>query len=291
MKGILLAGGSGSRLYPLTLSLSKQLLPVADKPMIFYPLTTLILAGIREIGIVVAKESLEQFRRLLGDGTSLGIEIEYFTQESPLGLAHALHQTREFAHGESIMVILGDNLFYGPGAGESLSKFRSHAGGAQIFCKQVHNPQDFGVVEFDERGHIVRLTEKPTSFLSDWVATGLYVYDESVMERISHLSPSSRGELEISDLNNSYLSDSQLTAERLLRSTAWLDTGTIQGLRDASQFVEVIERQHGTKIGCPEEASWRQGRIDSHALLESSKKYMKSDYGRYLADLVGGIQR
>ncbi|MFF5322647.1 glucose-1-phosphate thymidylyltransferase RfbA [Janibacter hoylei] len=285
MRGIILAGGTGSRLHPITLGVSKQLLPVYDKPMVYYPLSTLMLAGIRDVLVITTPHEAPQFERLLGDGSRLGVSITYAQQPSPDGLAQAfLIGERHLARGPAALV-LGDNIFYGPGLGTQLRRFAS-VDGAAVFGYQVVNPQDYGVVDFDDEGRALHLEEKPTSPRSRFAVPGLYFYDDTVVERARGLRPSPRGELEITDLNRTYLDEGRLQVEVLPRGTAWLDTGTFASLNDASNYVRTLEARQGLKIGCPEEVAWRMGYIDDAALRDRAEPLVKSSYGTYLLDLL-----
>lgn len=281
-----MAGGSGSRLRPLTNAISKQVIPIYDKPMIYYPLTTLILAGITDVRIVVTQEHKSSFERLLGDGSDWGLSLHFSIQSKPDGLAGALMHAEDHLTSSRSAVILGDNLFYGAGAGTSLSNSAQSFDGALLFCKHVEDPQYFGVVDLDPAGEVIGLEEKPKNPKSNLVSTGLYFYDETVIQRAKELRPSVRGELEITDLNLSYLKDGTLKAHVLHRSTVWLDTGTIEGLSQASEFVRVVEERQGHKIGSPEEAAWRQGLIDSDQLLTLAGALKGTRYGQYLEGLV-----
>jgi glucose-1-phosphate thymidylyltransferase len=285
MKGIILAGGSGTRLAPLTLPTSKQLLPVYDKPMIYYPLSTLMLAGVREILVITTPHEQNQFKRLLGDGSQWGISISYAIQEKPEGLAQALLIGESFIGTNSVALILGDNIFYGSGMGTAL-KSMSGRQGATVFAYEVPNPQDYGVIEFDAAGKAISIEEKPKSPKSNYVIPGLYFYDNQVVELAKSLNPSSRGELEITDLHNLYLSNNQLNVEVLDSTKTWLDTGTIDSLHLAAEGVRRIEKEIGRKINVPEEVSWRLGLINEKQLLNEAAKYGKSGYGDYLRALI-----
>ncbi|WP_250506174.1 glucose-1-phosphate thymidylyltransferase RfbA [Bowdeniella massiliensis] len=286
MKGIILAGGTGSRLHPLTLGVSKQLMPVYDKPMIYYPLSTLILAGIDDILIITTPEDAEQFERLLGDGSQFGITLSYTTQPSPDGLAQAFVLGADHIGNEAVALILGDNLFYGPGVG---TRLREHADkpGATIFGYWVSDPRSYGVVEFDSEGRALSIEEKPQHPKSNWAVPGLYFYDNRVVEIARNLKPSPRGELEITDVNQTYLELGELRVEKLPRGTAWLDTGTFDDLNDASNYIRTIEKRQGQKIGCPEEVAWRLGLIDDDQLRIRAGELAQSGYGAYLEELVG----
>ena len=285
MRGIILAGGTGSRLHPITLGVSKQLLPVYDKPMVYYPLSTLMLAGVRDVLVITTPHEAPQFERLLGDGSRLGVSITYAQQPSPDGLAQAFLIGERHLAGGPAALVLGDNIFYGPGLGTQLRRFAS-VDGAAVFGYQVVNPQDYGVVDFDDEGRALHLEEKPTSPRSRFAVPGLYFYDDTVVERARGLRPSPRGELEITDLNRTYLDEGRLQVEVLPRGTAWLDTGTFASLNDASNYVRTLEARQGLKIGCPEEVAWRMGYIDDAALRDRAEPLVKSSYGTYLLDLL-----
>ncbi|MFI2372846.1 glucose-1-phosphate thymidylyltransferase RfbA [Streptomyces sp. NPDC018833] len=285
MRGILLAGGTGSRLWPLTRAVSKQLLPVFDKPMVYYPLSTLVMAGVREILIITTSEDQYQFRRLLGDGTQLGLRLEYATQERPEGIAQAFVLGADFIEGESVALILGDNIFHGSGLGTQLANHDGMRGG-RVFAYQVANPAAYGVVEFDELGRALSIEEKPARPRSRYAVPGLYFYDNHVVDIARRLRPSDRGELEITDVNRVYLEADALRVTRLDRGTAWLDTGTFGSMVQASEFVRVIEERQGFKIGCVEEAVWRAGLIDDNRLRALAQPLLKSGYGHYLLGLL-----
>ena len=285
MKGIILAGGTGSRLWPITKGVSKQLLPVYDKPMIYYPLATLMAAGIREILVITAPEDSEGFQRLLGDGSQWGAHIEYAQQPKPEGLAQAFLIGEAFLGGDQAALILGDNLFHGPRLGRHLSEL-THQKGAHVFAYQVANPREYGVVEFDAEGRVLSIEEKPVEPKSNFAVPGLYFYDESVVEVAKSITPSARGELEITAVNEHYRESGSLTVTVLERGTAWLDTGTFRSLQDAGEFVRVIEDRTGTKVGCVEEIAWVNGWISDEDLLKLAEHTEKSGYGAYLRGLV-----
>ncbi|CAN7344340.1 glucose-1-phosphate thymidylyltransferase RfbA [Knoellia sp. LjRoot47] len=281
MKGIILAGGSGTRLHPITRAISKQLMPVYDKPMVYYPLSTLMMAGIREVLVITAPQDLDQFERLLGDGSEWGIEISYAVQPSPDGLAQAFIIGEEFIGSDSVALVLGDNIFYGTGLGRSLEGLNGLRGG-HVFAHHVRNPTAYGVVEFDADGRVLSIEEKPTEPKSNYAVPGLYFYDNDVIQIAKNLTPSARGELEITAVNDAYLQRGDLAVTVLPRGTAWFDTGTFEGLMDASQFVAVIEARQGTKIGCVEEIAWRAGWIDDDHFAGLGDALAKSGYGGYL---------
>jgi glucose-1-phosphate thymidylyltransferase len=285
MRGIILAGGTGSRLHPITLAVSKQLVPVYDKPMIYYPLTTLMFAGIREVLVITTPHEQASFRRLLGDGSAYGVEITYAEQPAPDGLAQAFLIGEDHIGDQPVALILGDNLFYGPGFGATLSRF-SDVDGAAIFGYQVADPSAYGVVTFDETGRATSLEEKPERPLSQFAVPGLYFYGPDVVEHARTLRPSARGELEITDLNRRYLDAGRLQVEVMPRGTAWLDTGTVQSLIAAGGFVQAIEERQGLKIGCPEEVAWRMGFLDDAGLAQRADELRSSGYGDYLRALL-----
>jgi glucose-1-phosphate thymidylyltransferase len=285
VKGIILAGGTGSRLWPITKGVSKQLLPVYDKPMIHYPLATLMAAGLREVLIITTPEDSESFSRLLGDGTPWGMRIEYAVQPKPEGLAQAFLIAEDFLAGDQAALILGDNLFYGPSLGRKLAELTDVTGG-HVFAYEVANPTEYGVVEFDDAGVALSIEEKPTSPKSNFAVPGLYFYDASVVDVAKAIKPSARGELEITAVNDYYLQAGALTVTVLERGTAWLDTGTFKSLQDAGEFVRVMEDRTGTKIGCVEEIAWRNGWITSAQLQALAEPLLKSGYGEYLTRLA-----
>jgi glucose-1-phosphate thymidylyltransferase len=285
MHGIILAGGSGTRLHPITMGVSKQLVPVYDKPMIYYPLTTLMLAGIRDILVITTPHDASQFERLLGDGSRLGINLSYAQQPSPDGLAQAFTIGADFIGSDTSALVLGDNLFYGPGFGRQLQRFQN-IDGAAIFAYWVADPTAYGVVEFDRTGKALSLEEKPDDPRSSYAIPGLYFYDNDVIAIARDLKPSARGEYEITDVNRAYLEHGRLNVEVLERGFAWLDTGTFDSLNDASNFIQTVEHRQGLKIGCPEEVAWRQGFLTDEELLERGESLIKSGYGRYLVSLL-----
>lgn len=290
MKGIILAGGSGTRLYPITKAISKQLMPIYDKPMIYYPLSTLMMAGIREVLIITTPEDNSSFKRLLGDGSQVGCHFEYAIQEVPNGLAQAFVIGESFIGKDKVALVLGDNIFYGAGLGSQLKKL-SEVGGGYVFAYQVSDPERYGVVEFDGEMRAVSIEEKPTVPKSNYAVPGLYFYDNEVVSISKSLKPSPRGEYEITDVNREYLRRGLLKVAVLDRGTAWLDTGTFDSLSDASEFVRVIEKRQGTKIGCIEEVAFRNGFIDRARLEELAEQLKKSGYGNYLLNVAKNFQR
>jgi glucose-1-phosphate thymidylyltransferase len=286
MKGIVLAGGSGTRLYPITRALSKQLLPVYDKPMVYYPLSTLMLAGIRDILVITTPEDRAQFERLLGDGAQWGIRLSYAAQPRPEGLAQAFLIGADFIANDRVALVLGDNVFFGHGLPEILQRAAARATGATIFAYQVRDPERYGVVSFDSSGRALTIAEKPANPASRWAVTGLYFYDNEVVRHAREVRPSGRGELEITDLNMRYLAAGALHVELMGRGFAWLDTGTFDALIDAGTFVHTLEQRQGMKIACPEEIAYRMGFITRHDLLKLAASLEKSGYGQYLRDLA-----
>ncbi len=285
MRGLILAGGTGSRLHPVTLGISKQLVPVYDKPMIYYPLSTLMLAGIRDILLITTPHEAESFERLLGDGSRFGISITYAQQPSPDGLAQAFTIGADFIGTEPSALILGDNLFYGQGFGRQLDRF-SDVEGATVFAYRVSDPSSYGVVEFDDSGRAISLEEKPENPRSSFAVPGLYFYDNDVIEIARNLEPSARGEYEITDISQHYLEQGRLNVEVLERGFAWLDTGTFDSLSDAGNFIRTIEHRQGLKVGAPEEVAWRQGFLTDDELRERAEPLLKSGYGEYLLQLL-----
>ena len=287
MKGIILAGGSGTRLYPATLAINKQLLPVYDKPMVYYPLSVLMLAGIRDILLISTREHMPFYQRLLGDGSAWGIRLSYIIQEKPIGLAHAFILGREFVGDDRVALILGDNVFYGHGLSAELANAVAHKDGATVFAYYVSEPNQYGVVKFDESDKPVDIVEKPTQFLSNWAVTGLYFYDNSVLDIAAGLRPSARGELEITDVNRRYLESGKLSVVKLGRGYAWLDTGTHDSLIEASQFVRSIQQRQGLIVGCPEEIAFTKGFIGADDLRGLADQLGNSSYGEYLKRISG----
>ncbi|MDR1447806.1 MAG: glucose-1-phosphate thymidylyltransferase RfbA [Candidatus Ancillula sp.] len=286
MKGIILAGGTGSRLHPITYGVSKQLVPVYDKPMIYYPLSTLILAGIQDILVITTPHDISSFQRLLGDGSKYGINIDYKVQDAPNGLAEAFILGEEHIGTDSASLILGDNIFYGQGLGSKLDRFKNISGGS-VFGYRVTNPEEYGVVEFDDNNRVISLEEKPTTPKSNYAVPGLYFYDNEVVQIAKELKPSARGELEITDLNRVYLDAGKLSVELLPRGTAWLDTGTFDSLSDASNFISTVQNRQGVLVGSPEETAWRKGFLSDDELEKVAQPLVKSGYGKKLLDLIG----
>ena len=283
VKGIILAGGSGTRLHPITLGISKQLIPVYDKPMVYYPLSTLILAGIRDILVITTPHDMPAFQRLLGDGSAFGISLTYAVQPQPNGLAQAFTIGADFIGNDSVSLVLGDNIFYGPGLGTRLRRFEL-LDGAAVFAYWVANPSDYGVVELDGAGHARSLEEKPARPKSNYAVPGLYFYDNDVVEIAQGLAPSARGEYEITDVNLAYLRAGKLQVEVLPRGTAWLDTGTFDSLLDAGNYIHTLQKRQGLQVGCPEEAAWRMGFLTDDELRQRAEPLVKSGYGSYLLD-------
>lgn len=285
MKGIILAGGAGTRLHPLTRATSKQLMPVYDKPMVYYPLSTLIAAGIRDVLIITTPHEAAAFERLLGDGSGFGVRLRYAVQDTPAGLAQAFVLGADFIEGDTVCLVLGDNIFYGPGLGTRLMRFADVSGGA-VFAYRVADPSAYAVVDFDDGGHAVHLEEKPASPRSHYAVPGLYFYDNDVVAIARDLKPSARGELEITDVNQTYLEQGRLSVEVLPRGTAWLDTGTVDSLLDAAAFVRAVQKRQGIKIGVPEEVAWRRGLLTDEQLRARGHAQTENEYGSYLLDLL-----
>lgn len=290
MKGIILAGGAGTRLHPITLAISKQLMPIYNKPMIYYPLSTLMMAGVREVLVITTPEDSDQFKRLLGDGSQWGLEISHAEQPSPDGLAQAFIIGADFIGTDTVALVLGDNIFYGMGLGTSLRANTDVVGG-HIFAYRVNDPSAYGVVQFDRTGKVLSIEEKPEQPKSHFAVPGLYFYDNDVIEIARGLKPSARGEIEITGVNNAYLERGTLTVTVLERGTAWLDTGTFEGLMNASQFVHVVESRQGHKIGCLEEIAWNNGWISDDEMAEAASALAKSGYGAYLSQVLAGGRR
>lgn len=286
LKGILLAGGAGTRLFPATIAVSKQLLPVYDKPMVYYPLSTLMLAGIREILIISTPDDLPLYRRLLGSGNQIGMDLHYAEQPRPEGLAQAFHIGKQFLAGSGASLVLGDNIFYGHGLPDMLRRAASNEEGATIFGYRVRDPERYGVMEIDSNNKVVSIVEKPTIPKSHYAVVGLYFYDQSITEIASHIRPSERGELEITDINNIYLREGRLHAERMGRGIAWLDTGTHESLMEAGNFIQAIEQRQGLKVACLEEIAYQMGYIGAEEILAQAAKLKNTDYGRYLYHLI-----
>lgn len=286
MKGIVLAGGTGSRLYPITTATSKQLLPIYDKPLIYYPISVLMLAGIQEILIISSPQSIEQYKLLLGDGSNIGVSFHYCVQEKPRGLAEAFILGEEFIGSDSVCLVLGDNVFFGQNLTQLLMKAKNNQHGATIFGYPVNNPKDFGVVEFDKDGKVLSIEEKPENPKSNFAVPGLYFYDNKVIEYAKNMEPSARGELEITSINNRYLEEDHLNVVLMGRGMAWLDTGTPEGMLKASQFVQTVQERQGLYISCLEEIAWRRGFIDDQKLKENGLKLKMTDYGQYLLSLL-----
>lgn len=287
MKGIILAGGKGTRLFPLTKYISKQLLPIFDKPMIYYSLSVLLISGIKDILLISSKEDIILYQKLLGSGNHLGFKISYKIQEEPIGIAHSIKISEDFIKQDNVTLILGDNIFWGHGLGTILrSAQNDFKNGCTLFAYEVVNPNEYGVLKFDKNFNAIKIIEKPNEYISNWAVTGLYIYDNSVVDYVKDLKISSRGEYEITDLNNLYIQNNQFNIIKLGRGHAWLDTGTFQGLQNASSFVESIQDRQGLKIACIEEIAWRNGWIDDNELIEIANDYSTNDYGDYLKKIV-----
>ena len=286
MKGIILAGGSGTRLYPITMSVSKQLLPIYDKPMIYYPLSTLMLAGIREILVITTPQDQAQFQRLLGDGSQYGLQLSYAAQPSPDGLAQAFIIGREFVGADNVALVLGDNIFYGHGLPEDLRRASQRTEGATVFAYQVRDPERYGVVEFDAEGRAISLEEKPKQPRSHWAVTGLYFYDNRVLDVAANLKPSARGELEITDVNRAYLEWGALHVEKLGRGIAWLDTGTHESLHQASGFIQTLQERQGLMVSCLEEIAYHEGWMSAEDVRRIAEPMKKNEYGQYLLRMI-----
>jgi len=286
MKGIILAGGAGTRLYPITMSVSKQLLPVYDKPMIYYPLSTLMLAGIREILIITTSQDQQQFQRLLGDGSLYGLQFDYAIQERPDGLAQAFIIGARFVANDNVALVLGDNIFYGHGLPDELRRAAEREEGATVFAYQVRDPERYGVVDFDHDGRAIWLEEKPRIPRSTWAVTGLYFYDNHVLEVARNLKPSARGELEITDVNLTYLKNNTLYVEKLGRGIAWLDTGTHESLQQASSFIQTLQERQGLMVACPEEIAYKMGYITANDIIRIAEPMKNNEYGRYLFKML-----
>ncbi len=290
MKGIILAGGAGTRLYPSTIACSKQILTVYDKPMIYYPLSTLMLAKIREVLIISTPRDVKVFEELLGDGSQLGMKITYTVQEAPRGLAEAFILGEDFIGDDHVCLVLGDNIFYGYGFSERLQKAASHQDGATIFGYHVSNPKDFGVVDFDSDGNVLSIEEKPQNPKSNYAVPGLYFYDNSVVEIAKNVKPSARGELEITSVNNAYLEKGKLKVELFGRGMAWLDTGTHRAMLDAANFIEAVQTRQGLYVACLEEIAYRNGFIDKEMLLKQAQRFQKTEYGQYLYQIAETVK-